>query len=224
MTTADVYRALWRHKLVILALTALLVGAVAWVTSRQQRVYQASTLVRIQQLVTDPAQVYGALATGATLAQTYADIVTTTTIAEGIQKHLGDRTPLTAISGHVSADPVQDLALLWVRASSNDPAQARSIANAAPAALEAFIASTGTPREHVTVLEPATLPQHPISPSMKKNIAFALFAGLILNGGLALLAHALRDPVGDSEEFERLTGLAVLATVPQLRFSAVRDS
>ena len=49
LTAGDVYRALWRHKVFIAALTALFVAAALYATSRQARSYETSSLVRVQE-------------------------------------------------------------------------------------------------------------------------------------------------------------------------------
>jgi capsular polysaccharide biosynthesis protein len=75
LTAGDVYRALWRHKLFIAVLTALLVGATWYVTSRQSRTYEASTLVRVQERGPDAGDASAALVASQTLTQTYAKII-----------------------------------------------------------------------------------------------------------------------------------------------------
>jgi capsular polysaccharide biosynthesis protein len=75
VTAGDVYRALWRHKLFIAALTALFVGAAWFVTSRESRKYEASTLVRVQARGPDAGNASAALLASQTLSQTYARII-----------------------------------------------------------------------------------------------------------------------------------------------------
>lgn len=219
MTIEDVYRALWRSKFLIAALTALLVGLAYWLTSREQPVYAASTLVRVQPRIDNAGEAFSALATGQKLAQTYATIAATRTIAVRIEQRLGGSVPLSAIQGHVSGQALQDLDLLRINVRGASPAVVQQIANAAPAALKDYISETGTLRDSVTTAERAILPTAPSSPSKKKNMLLALILGFILNCGLALGVRALRDPVGNPDEIERTTKLPVLATIPRLRFA-----
>lgn len=72
MTAGDVYRALWRHKFLILLLTAVFVGAAWYVTSQQTQKYEASTLVRVEERG-DTGN--AALLAAQTLTQTYAKII-----------------------------------------------------------------------------------------------------------------------------------------------------
>jgi capsular polysaccharide biosynthesis protein len=216
MTTGDVYRALWRYRIAIAALTVAATAAAWLVVSREQPVYEASTLVRIQQQITDPSQSLGALATGQKLAETYADIVDTSTIASTIAKQSNGRLSLREVAGNVHGSPVADLDLLWIHARSPSPAVALRAANAAPTALRLFIKKTGTLREHVITAQRAELPTAPIAPQVKRTVLLVFLTALLLNCGLALLLHAIRDPVGSADQLHQVTSVPLLATIPKL--------
>lgn len=216
VTVPDVYRSLWRHKFLIVAASVLLVGAAWFATSRQQRIYQASSLVRIQQRVVDPGEAFGALQTGGRLARTYAEITSTSTIARRIYEQLDRQVPLAEIETSLSAHQISDLELLSIRAKNPNPRNAQLIANAAPDALRQFISQTGTFRDQVIIVERAVVPTSPSSPSLRQNVLIALLLALVLNAGLALLLETFNQRVRDEDDLERLTGKPVLASVPIL--------
>ncbi len=224
MTVADVYRALWRHKLFILAGTAIVLGIAWYLTSTKPKVYQASALIRVQQRITDPTQALGALQTGERLVRTYARIARTRTIAATIARQLEGRVPAEEVFGAIRAHQVEDLELLSITARSRDPSHAALIANAAPEALRSFIARTGTTRDQVITVQSATVPRSPSSPDLTYNLLMALLLGLILNGGVALVLELLLDRVSSLDELERVAGRPILATVPilELRPEAAR--
>jgi capsular polysaccharide biosynthesis protein len=141
MSTADVYRALWRHKFFIVVLTGILVAAAWYFTSRQTPIYQASTLVRVEQRVVEPGNDLGSLNVGERLAQTYANIVETKTIRSSVFARLGDRTAPDTRDLKLSAEPVESLELLWISARSPNPQLAADAANAVPPALRQFISA-----------------------------------------------------------------------------------
>jgi capsular polysaccharide biosynthesis protein len=210
----DVYQALWRHKTLIVVLTVLF-GAVAWVlTKREQPVYTASSLVRVQQRVDNTGEAFTALQTSGRLAQTYAKISATSTIAEMIYRDLDGKVPFSAIAGHVSGHQVEDLELLVISAKSSTPQGAQLIANTAPTALTDWVRSTGTLRDHVTLIQPAGRPSSPTSPNLKLNLLIAVVLGFILNAGIALLIEAISDRASSPDEIERISGLPVLSIVP----------
>src|SRR5437762_1739350 len=166
----DVYRALWRHKGLIVVLTAIFAAAAWYLTEREQKVYTGTSLVRVQQRVQNTGEAFAALQTSGRLAQTYAKIASTTTIADRIYEGLNGKVPFSEIVGHVSGSQVEDLELLTISATSPDPHRAQLIANAAPSALQDWVHSTGTLRDRVTLIQNSGFPSRPTSPSLKLNL------------------------------------------------------
>jgi capsular polysaccharide biosynthesis protein len=89
LTAGDVYRALWRHKFFIVVLTAVFVGATWYVTSRQTRMYEASTLVRVQERGPNAGSASTALLASQTLTQTYARIIDSGALEGEIKRLIG---------------------------------------------------------------------------------------------------------------------------------------
>jgi succinoglycan biosynthesis transport protein ExoP len=215
MAAVDLYRALWRHRLLIIALTAL-IGGVAWyVTTLQPKIYEATALVRVQQKIT-AGDVFGSLETGTRLAQTYAEIVATQSLKRRVSQALGGTVKRDEIQ--ISAKPVTDLELLQISARSESPAQAALMANAATVALRAFIKDNGTLRDQVIVVDPASVPTTFVSPRVKLTVALAVLLGLLLNCALALVADYLADPLPEHAAMEPAFGLPVLGAIPPLSF------
>src|SRR5687767_5935495 len=75
MSISDVYRALWRRKLVIALGTAILVASAWYFTERQTPEYTAATLVRIQQQGGGADSSVSTLQASEQLAATYAEII-----------------------------------------------------------------------------------------------------------------------------------------------------
>jgi capsular polysaccharide biosynthesis protein len=216
MATVDVYRTLWRHRFFIVGMTALIGGVALFVTSLQPKIYEATALVRVQQKITTAGDAFGSLEVGTRLAQTYAKIVTTRALQQRVAASLAGKVEPADIS--IGSAPVSDVELLQVSARSESPRSAALVANAATVALRSFIADTGTLRDQVIVVDPASVPSTPVSPRMKLTVALALLLGLILNGALVLLAGYLADPLPEQAEMEAVFGVPVLASIPRLSF------
>jgi capsular polysaccharide biosynthesis protein len=212
-----VYRALWRHRLFLVLMTALLAGSAYVLSSRQTKLYTASSLVRVQQQVTRADDVFGSLQTGERLARTYAEIATTSSVHEEVRRQLPSSVPDEAIE--IKAKQVSNLELLRLSVTYSDPEVAARVANAVPSALARFIERTGAVRDTIATIERARVPTSPSSPNVKLTVIIAIIVGLILNGALALMLEAFADRIGEPEELERATGRAVIATIPLLRFS-----
>jgi capsular polysaccharide biosynthesis protein len=216
VTIADVYRSLWRRKLTVVVLTAILAGAAWYLVSRQPSEYRATAVVRVQQEIADPTAAYGALQTGAVLARTYADIATTLTTARYVERALGGAVPLDRIAGSLTARQLDDVDLLSVSATARDPRTAAAIAAAVPTALEQFVRDAGTVGERITPVELPSVPRKRVSPRPWLAAAVAAVIGLVFNGGLVVALEALADRTVRGSELERVAGLAVLATIPNV--------
>jgi capsular exopolysaccharide synthesis family protein len=212
----SVYRILWRHRLLILLLTGVLVGTTWFLTEQQTKLYTATSLVRVQQRVTSAEDVFGALQTGERLARVYERIAETRTIADAVRERLPNSIPDSAVN--IDAAQVSNLELLELSVTNEDPEVAARVANAIPAALSDYIKDSGTTRDTIVVSESATVPSSPSSPNRSLNLAVALLLGLILSSGLVLLIESFSDRVEDAEELERITGFPVIATIPTLKF------
>jgi len=222
VAVADVYAALWRHRLFIVGMTAL-VGVVAYVlASTQPKIYESTALIRVEQRGVSASDLLGSLEVGKRLAQTYAKIVET----DSIKNRVAGRLRLPSSQVALSGQPVGDIELVNVTASSRIPERAARVANTAVAALQSFVAEKGTTSEKVVAIDPAEVPSVPASPRVKLTVAVAVMLGLLFNGALALLLELFADRLPPIEAMEETFGKAVLATVPELTFkqSATRLS
>jgi succinoglycan biosynthesis transport protein ExoP len=225
VATADVYRALWRHKLFIVVMTAAVVVAAWFLTMRQPAVYEATTKVHIFPPVAEGVTAEDAADIGERLALTYAEAAETSVIAAKVHEQLNGDIPRDAIYGKISAEASRGLEFLTISVPNRDPARAQLIANAVPKALKSYIDEFENLRGlEVSVVDPAAQPTEPASPNLQLNLALALLFGLIFNAALALLIEAIGDRIHDNEELERLTGQPVLATIPALKFTGPPSS
>ena len=222
MATADVYRALWRHKAFIVIMTTGVVVAAWFLTMRQPAVYQATTKAHIFPPVVEGASAEDAADIGERLALTYAEAAKTSAIAEKVYEQLNGDIPRDAIHGKISAEASRGLEFLTISVRNRNPERAQLIANAVPTALKSYIGEFENLRGlEVSVVNPAGRPTKPVSPNLQFNLALALLFGLIFNAALALLVEAVGDRIHDYEELERLTGQPVLATIPVLKFTGL---
>ena len=205
----------------IIVLTAFVTVVAYFLSASQTKVYEARTMIRIQQKVTDPAEAFSSLAVGQQLAKTYAAIVTTRTIRDGVRAALGGQLSQSEIE--IGATPVENLALLVIDAKSPNPEVAAAVANATPAVLRNFISQTQTINDQIVTITKARAPSSPISPRPTRTAILAFLVALILNCGLALLVEFFRDRLPDVEEVEREFDKPVIGTIPTLAFASPAD-
>lgn len=217
MPAADVYRALWRHRVLIILLT-IVAGIAAYAFTRTQpKIYEASALVRIQQRAPNSDETYGSVSSlelGQRLAQTYARIVQTNSIRQRVADEVSGNVPIDDVT--ISASPVGDVELLSISARSERPRAAATVANATTTALRSFITETGTLRDQIVVIDSAGVPSVPVSPRTKLTVALAILVAFLFNGALALGREFFADRLPEVDEWHERLGRPVLATVPTL--------
>jgi capsular polysaccharide biosynthesis protein len=252
VTAGDVYRALWRHKLFIAALTALLVGATWYVTSRQDKAYETSTLVRVQASGPRAGDAAAALQASQTLAQTYAKLISSGALESEIRTLLARCSQVTASAAQRRARAAAVRMCQSLGDSNRARAVPRSVSGVELSAspeqdldLLSITARSGNPTSSMVVANATPLalrtfirrtgsrseriviakeasPGSPVSRQLPLNIAIALMVGLIFNGALALLIELFRDRLPERDELERAVGHPVLAAIPSLRLHPLR--
>ncbi|GIF01424.1 polysaccharide biosynthesis tyrosine autokinase [Paractinoplanes rishiriensis] len=77
-------------------------------------------------------------------------------------------------------------------------------------------AAAPTATQHAVLVTGATAPGDPVSHPIVIYLGAGLIAGLLLGVGTALLRDKMSDRVRGSDDFARISGVPVLATVPRL--------
>ncbi|MDR3595768.1 Wzz/FepE/Etk N-terminal domain-containing protein [Clostridium sp.] len=70
------------------------------------------------------------------------------------------------------------------------------------------------PNGRVKVVESPELPENPVSPNKKLNIASAILVGLMIGSGVALLKEYINDTLKSKEQTEKLMELPVIGMIP----------
>lgn len=210
MIYSELYRVLWRRKLLILLGTCICVLLAVVATSSQQKLYTATATVRVVPSGTSNAN--DSFEASQRLSRSYAEIYTQGAVAGRMSQLIGGGPPIKL--SELAAGQVKDLDLLAVSGVSEDRRRAVVIANAGSRALEDF-----STRERLSLITPARLPTSPSSPNLPLNLILALLAGFIVSAGLALALNAILQPIAGPEDLERELEVPVLAVVPKLRLT-----
>jgi succinoglycan biosynthesis transport protein ExoP len=164
------------------------------------------------QLATDRVKSYTELLTGQRVAQDAAAV-------------LGGGTTPEQVMRAVSATSVENTVIITLTATDTSPARAQQIATAVSNTFTGLVrgleTNGGTPVQQpavsAQVLQPASRPDSPVSPSWPLNLAIGFAVGLIAGFGAAVLRRAVDVTVRTTEELEDVVGAAVLGTVPEDR-------
>jgi polysaccharide biosynthesis transport protein len=205
---AELYRVLWRRRLVIATGTAVCVLLAFAFTSAQHKLYTATATVQVVPVAKSSAN--DSFEASQRLSRSYAEIYTRGAVAPRMTQLIGGGTPVRL--KELKAGQVKDLDLLAVSGVASDPRRAVLIANAGSRALEDF-----SPRERLSLITAARLPTTPSSPNLVRTLVLALLGGFLLSAGIALALNAIVQPIGGPEELEDELDLPVLAVIPRLR-------
>jgi capsular exopolysaccharide synthesis family protein len=223
VTIAQYLHVLRRQWYVVLLLAGLCVGAaVAW-TSRQIPVYAARTQLFVSVQTAEQNDI-SQMNQGSTFirqrVKSYADIVTSPRVLDGVIGQLRLGTTAAALAGQITVDSPTDTVLLDITVTDSDPHRATDIANAIAGQFPAFVSEIETPPGaarapvQVSPTEMAMVPHSPISPRVPLDIALGLLVGLGLGIAAAVLRDQLNTSIGGVLDVEKLIGSIPLGLVP----------
>lgn len=174
-------------------------------------------------------------------ARSYVELLTNERLSADVVESLGlDQEP-SALADRITARLEADTVLITVRVTDTSAAGAQQIAGALSAAFVALVAeleqpaatpepappadglvpppaaqappAVPAPSVTVTVVQPATLSQAPVSPLPALNLALGAILGVLAGIGSALAVNSAGGPVRSLDELTEVTGAAALGGV-----------
>ncbi len=217
MELRDYIGILGRRKWVIILtflFTVAVVSIGAWQTPAK---YTASTQVRVLTTKTGGAAYVDYNVEYATrLVATYVKIATSNPIIEELSRHVD--IPIDKIKDMVKVEVVTNTELFQISVESSDPGLSQYMANKLAQIIinqSKQLYSDDVVPINIYVVEPASIPDIPSSPSPYLIIALGAVAGLIGGVGLALLFENLDTRLYTSGQIEALTKLKTLGDIPE---------
>lgn len=220
------YLRMFQRRWWLAAITVLLcVAAAMGVTIQQTKIYEARTRLFVgQQSISrqDLQFAAGLTQTSLALVKSYSEAIKSLPIAQEVVTKLGLRDDPQDVLRHMASAPIGETQIIRLTYSDPDPGKAAAITNALA---ESFITaiqridrqSSGEPAVQVSVLEPATVPDSPVSPKPVRNGAAALLLGAVLAWGVVLVAERLDSSVKSRQDAEEVAGIPCLSLVPNVK-------
>ncbi|MCR8669843.1 polysaccharide biosynthesis tyrosine autokinase [Agrococcus sp. HG114] len=219
MELSDYIRIVRKYWVLLVAATLVGVGMGAIASLMQRPVYSASTQVFVSLQGGDTT---AELAQGNTFTlsrvATYANLVDSQRVLDGVIESLGLDETFSALDSRVSATTVPETTIIQITATSNDPAAAAALADAAAASLsETVTAIEARPDQtspvQLAVVERASVPTSPISPRTTVNIALGALIALGLAVGFALLREVLDTRIRNERDVRAVTAAPMLGAI-----------
>ena len=120
------------------------------------------------------------------------------------------------VLNNVTVVSVTDTQILQIKYKSKNPKEAEVVIEKIA---EEFIKTSTelVPNGNIKIIEAVELPENPISPNKKMNIAIAFLLGLMVSVGLAFLLEFLDNIFKNKEQLERELDIPVLGAIPNIK-------
>lgn len=148
------------------------------------------------------------------LLKTYSEIAKSRLVAESTIKQLNKDLTYEDFSKLITVTPQVDTQIMMLKARSKDPKDAMDTVNALS---ENFIkeAMRLYPTGNVQIIDSAAMPDKPIKPKKKLNIAIAFVLGLMISFGLVFLFEYMDNTIKTEEDVEKYLDIPVIGIIPK---------
>ena len=149
------------------------------------------------------------------LLQTYAETIKTNEVVQSAINNTGADLTVKDVKASLTVTPVSDTQILQIKYQNNDPKLAKEILE--NITNEFIVLSKElVPNGNVRVIEAVQLPEDPVAPNKKMNIAIAFLLGLMVSVGLVFLLEYLDNTFKNKENLERELDIPVLGVIPSI--------
>ncbi len=211
-----VLRRRWTDTVAIL-LVALAIGSA--VTFTRTPLYESRSQIFLSVDVRDTTDAYAALLFASNRAASYADLASSTQLAERVIDQLGlDRTA-EDVASHVTADVVESTSLIQIKVTAERPQDAQRIADATTSEFIDYVADLETPGTGgdsqiiAQVTDKASYNASQVSPDVLLNLVAAGLVGILLGIALAIAREILDRTIRTADHVAELTESPVLASI-----------
>ena len=203
------------HRLWLIILCAVAVGAVGYVVSRfvLTEQFESTTRIYVLNRQNDDTLTYTDVQLGTQLTKDFREIIKSRYVLEQVIDICGLEDSSGSLSSRVSVDTQTDTRIVTITVTDTDPARAQYIANELrEAAAERIMYVMDI--QAVNVVDEANLPTVPSAPSVTKWTAIGFLLGAFLCMAVVLIQFLLDDTIKTSDDIEKYLGLSTLGMIP----------
>ncbi|MDV4150299.1 Wzz/FepE/Etk N-terminal domain-containing protein [Clostridium sp. AL.422] len=152
------------------------------------------------------------------LMKTYSEAIKTKDlISRGLKGTSLDLEPSNVLN-NLTVVTVADTQILQIKYKSKNPEEVKTVIDKVS---DEFIKTSKelVPNGNIKIIEAVELPDKPVSPNKKMNIAIAFLLGLMVGVGLAFLLEFLDNTFKNKEQLEREFEIPVIGLIPKIKES-----
>ena len=215
ISISEIFEALKKRWILIVSITlvaTLISGILSFFVIKPT--YEASTKVfvgkeesSLEGYNTNDIQMYQKL------LQTYAETIKTNEVIQAAINNTNADLSVKDVKDSLTVTPIADTQILQIKYKNNDPEVAKSILENITNEF-VILSKELVPNGNVRVIEAVQLPEDPVAPNKKMNIAIAFLLGLMVSVGLVFLLEYLDNTFKSKENLERELNIPVLGLIP----------
>lgn len=150
---------------------------------------------------------------GQQLTSDYSSMIKSRSFMEDVIKKLNLTIDYQQLLEKVEVTNPTSSRILQVTVNDPNPQTAADIANEMASVAETKLKEI-TGMQAIKIYEEAAVPDRPSSPSLKKNCALGLLAGLVLAMAVVMILYLLDDTIKTEDDIEKYLGMTTLAVLP----------
>lgn len=148
------------------------------------------------------------------LASDYTEVFSNWHVHEMVLQRLGLDYTYSQLAEMVSVENPKDTHILYVNVVSDDPQEAKDMADTYAQVAREFIA-VKMDTEQPNIFEEALLPSRPSSPNKSRNIIMGFMIGLILSCSVTIAQFLMDDRLRSADDIEKYVQLPTLGVMPK---------
>lgn len=218
ISISEIFEAIKKRWIIIVAITltaTIISGIISFFVI--DPVYEASTKVFVGKEENDNAAYNSSeINMYQQLLQTYAQAIKTKDLVNRAISGLKyDGLEARNVVESLTVNPISNTQILQIKYQSKDPNEAKDVLKGIT---DEFIVTAKelVPNGNVRVIEEVELPENPVSPNKKMNIAIAFLLGLMVSVGLVFLLEYLDNTYKNKDQLEKELGIPVLGAIPDI--------
>ena len=150
---------------------------------------------------------------GQQLTSDYSSMIKSRSFMEDVIKKLNLTIDYQQLLEKVEVTNPTSSRILQVTVNDPNPQTAADIANEVASVAESKLKEI-TGMQAIKIYEEAAVPDRPSSPSLKKNCALGLLAGIVLAMAVITVLYLLDDTIKTEDDIEKYLGMTTLAVLP----------
>ena len=198
-------------------LLAGIVGLVimfAWTTILMTPLYSASSMMYVMPDNSNSnSSTLSDMQVGQQLTSDYSSMIESRSFMEDVIKKLNLTIDYQQLLEKVEVTNPTSSRILQVTVNDPNPQTAADIANEVASVAESKLKEI-TGMQAIKIYEEAAVPEKPSSPSLKKNCALGLLAGIVLAMAVITVLYLMDDTIKTEDDIEKYLGMTTLAVLP----------